>query len=534
MLESSAPYAAPGIPPDEARRLRELAALDLLDTPPESVFDAITAAAARIFQVPIALLSLVDEDRQWFKSRFGLEATETPRAVSFCGHAILSPDELFVVPDSSKDDRFAANPLATDDPHVQFYAGVPVKGPAGSAIGTLCLIDHQPRQFSDEDAEVLRAMGRWVEIELVLRALGDKTAVLGHQGNAFEAIDRTRFWELSMDMFCIATAEGMFLDLNDRFTEVLGYSKEELLAEPFVNFIHPDDVAATTQEVERLAAGEPTIRFRNRYRAKDGSHHWLEWNARAVGSLLYATARDVTDQVTHDAIRQNLARQLHARNQELQEFTSIASHDLQEPLRKLMAFADRLQDRLGDQVDERSALYLERMQAAAERMRTFIRDLLTLSRIDTRQEPMVAVDLDALIQDAMEDLAEAIEENQATVSHGTLPAVKGDPLQLRQVFQNLLSNAIKYQPPGQQARIELDAEQRGGRVVVRVRDNGIGFDNEYADKIFRPFQRLHGTAEYQGTGMGLAIVKRVIDRHGGSITADGSDGALFEFDLEAA
>jgi len=167
---------------DERRRLQVLCELGLLDTPPEERFDRIVRTAARLFRVPVALVSLVAEDRQWFKARLGVEATQTSRDVSFCGHAILTPEPLVVL-DAEQDERFARNPLVIGAPYVRFYAGHPVRGPEGHKVGTLCLIDHVPRRFSEEDRRALADLAAWVELELNLGALREAREALTGSGS---------------------------------------------------------------------------------------------------------------------------------------------------------------------------------------------------------------------------------------------------------------------------------------------------------------------------------------------------------------
>lgn len=175
------------LPKDEGQRLIELRSLGLLDTPPEERFDRITRMAQRLLDVPIALVSLVDEDRQWFKSRQGLEATETSRSVSFCAHALES-DEVLLVEDALHDDRFADNPLVTDDPNIRFYAGAPISGPGGSVLGTLCVIDRQPRQLSSDDRRTLEDLAEMIEDEIAFTRLAiadELTGLSNRRGLAF-------------------------------------------------------------------------------------------------------------------------------------------------------------------------------------------------------------------------------------------------------------------------------------------------------------------------------------------------------------
>ena len=162
----------PPIPSDESQRLKTLRDLRLLDTPPEERFDRVTRLAKQVFAAPIALVSLVDADRQWFKSRQGLDAAETPRDISFCGHAIVD-DEIMIVNDAATDQRFCDNPLVCDDPNIRFYAAYPLAAPDGSRVGTLCIIDNKPRELSDNQLQLLSELGRMVEEEL--KAANDAT-----------------------------------------------------------------------------------------------------------------------------------------------------------------------------------------------------------------------------------------------------------------------------------------------------------------------------------------------------------------------
>ncbi len=225
---------------------------------------------------------------------------------------------------------------------------------------------------------------------------------------------------------------------------------------------------------------------------------------------------------------EHVAAQLEASNRELQQFASVASHDLQEPLRKIVVFGDRLRTKFSGGLGEQGQDYLERMMNAAERMQTLINDLLEFSRVVTRARPFVPVEIGQVVKEVLGDLEVLIESKGAVVDVGPMPTISADPTQMRQVFQNLLANAMKFQGEGAVAQVVIRAESAscGGRPGWRitVRDNGIGFEQHHAERIFAPFQRLHGRSEFGGSGIGLAIVRRIVERHGGTITAQSAPG----------
>ncbi|SFP83862.1 His Kinase A (phospho-acceptor) domain-containing protein [Geopseudomonas sagittaria] len=220
----------------------------------------------------------------------------------------------------------------------------------------------------------------------------------------------------------------------------------------------------------------------------------------------------------------NILAELERSNRELQEFAFVASHDLQEPLRKIQTFAERLQSR-ADALDEQSRDYLVRMSSAAARMQALIRDLLAYSRVATRREPFVHLELDRVLDEVLQDLEGTLQSSGAHIERERLPAIEGDPSQIRQLLQNLLSNAVKFHKPGELPNVRIYAEnQPTGEWRLCISDNGVGFDEKYLDRIFNPFQRLHGRQQYPGTGIGLAIVKKIVERHGARLSASSQPG----------
>lgn len=250
--------------------------------------------------------------------------------------------------------------------------------------------------------------------------------------------------------------------------------------------------------------------------------------------------RFMTEMRQSHAVLTTYAARLEQSNRELQDFASVASHDLQEPLRKVQAFSDRLRRRCGDVLDDQGRDYLDRIQNAAGRMQSLINDLLTYSRITTKAQPFTQVDLVTAAREVVSDLEVRIEQTGGRVEVDGLPTLDADPLQIRQLLQNLIGNALKYHRPevspvvrvgGRNLRLG-DPEAPGSDrpyCQIRIEDNGIGFEDIHRERIFRMFQRLHGRGEYEGTGVGLAVCRKIVERHGGTIIAHGvpDKGATF-------
>lgn len=337
--------------------------------------------------------------------------------------------------------------------------------------------------------------------------------------------------------------DGAWLKVPPTLCDFLGYTEEELLSDTFENVTHPDDFMADWSQCQRLIAGEiKSFDLEKRYIRKDGQIVWIDLNSSVVedeaGKPLHFLTyiRDINEKKRMEEKLEQYSRELEKRvkertldlersNEDLEEFAYIASHDLQEPLRKIIVFCDRLENKIIDG-DEQGQDYLERTQKSAIRMQNFIRDLLEYSRVKTQIQPVNPVNLGKLIQEALVDLETQIHENNATIHTGSFPALPVDRAQFQNVFQNLISNSIKYQKQGVSPVITLSSLFNGetGCWEIRVEDNGIGFEEKYLDRIFKPFERLHGRSAYEGTGIGLAICEKIVTRHGGSITAKSQPG----------
>jgi PAS domain S-box-containing protein len=382
-------------------------------------------------------------------------------------------------------------------------------------------------------------------------------------------------------MVWTADTAGRVTFVNRRWSEYTGTPFEAGSGRGLeAELLHPDDaerVRAGWQLAVAKHAGGYTEEFRLR-RAADGDYRWMlssavprrdpaggvtEW----VGTLtdiddqkrqtetlermvrertvaLEAVNAALVDEVEERKAAEQrviaVASELERSNDELEKFAYIASHDLQEPLRKIQAFGDRLLTKCRAALPDNGREYVDRMMSAAARMRRLIDDLLTFSRVTTQQRPFARLDLGKLVREVVSDLDVRITQSGATVAVGPLPEIDGDPTQMRQLFQNLIVNGVKFHRPGVPPVVEVRGElltrpARPGEdepvpiCRLSVRDNGIGFDEKYRERIFDVFQRLHGREQYEGTGVGLAICRKIAERHGGSITAHSrpGEGATF-------
>ena len=296
-----------------------------------------------------------------------------------------------------------------------------------------------------------------------------------------------------------------------------------------------------------METGLPVLNQEDLVVRSDGSVVWIattkvplnDVEGRCIG--LVGVSSDISIRKEAEERLRLAAEQLRRSNLELQEFASVASHDLQEPLRKIQAFGDRLKIKCAAGLGENGRDYLERMQDAARRMQILLHDLLTLSRITSKAQPFEPVDLRKVVHDVVSDLEVRIEQTGARVEIGFLPLIDADAGQMRQLLQNLISNALKFQAKGTKPEVIVSAkvldnqESLAGSMPgeeicqIMVRDNGIGFDERYLDRIFQVLQRLHSRSDYEGTGIGLAVCRKIADRHGGIISAKSAegDGATF-------
>ncbi len=348
--------------------------------------------------------------------------------------------------------------------------------------------------------------------------------------------DRNLLFNFSLDMLCIAGFDGYFKQLNPAWQKTLEWTNEELMSKPYLDFVHPEDRQPTIDAAGGLADGKTVITFENRYLCKDGSYRWISWNSYPLveEELIFAVARDVTQRKRMEEQLARQAKELARSNAELEQFAYIASHDLQEPLRMVASYTQLLARRYEGRLDADADEFIHYAVDGAVQMQQMINDLLTFSRVGTKGREFALTDTQVILDRALRNLQAAIQDSGATITHNDMPTVMADDSQLLQVFQNLISNAIKFRteaPP----RIQVSAERTGDEWVFSVRDNGIGIGPEHRDRLFVMFRRLHNNDRYPGTGIGLAICRRIVERHGGRIWFDSEPGkgSTFHFTIPA-
>jgi PAS domain S-box-containing protein len=352
------------------------------------------------------------------------------------------------------------------------------------------------------------------------------------------------------------TADGTCDYLSVQWGRYTGRPVEEQLGYAWLNVVHADDRDRVAEAWGRAVSTGAVYDVEFRIRRHDAAYRWFAvrgipvYNDHQRIVHWYGSCTDIDDQKRQAEVLERLVAErtaaltaayddlqgtsalLKASNDELEKFAYIASHDLQEPLRKIQAFGDRLSKKYRAQIDDTGRDYIDRMLDSAGRMRRLIEDLLQFSRVTTKTQAFEAVRLNEVLENVQEDLQNQIERTGGRVEVGPLPTLTADAVQLQQLFQNLVGNALKFGKPGVPPVVTVAAAETDAGWRITVADNGIGFEQQYADKIFELFQRLHGRTQFEGTGLGLAICKKIVLRHGATIVATSTpgEGATFIID----
>lgn len=494
----------------ERRRLAALRSYAVLDTPAESEFDEIVQLAADICQVPIALISLIDDSRQWLKAKVGTQWTEISKELSFCQHTVQAASFL-EIEDARLDQRFADIPLVTNAPNIKYYAGAPLISPDGYVVGTISVLNTSPQKLTETQIKFLQTISKNVVSQLELRK---KNSQLVDAKELLELVTETNdHYIFAKDSdFRIVLANSAFRGLypQSQRENIIGYTTfEEYQQKDVDEFLEQDRIAFKTGRSETLEKihfpnGEIRTLSTTKTRFID-SHHQ---------SFILGVSHDVTE-------RETLIEKLRRSNEELDEFAYIASHDLKAPLTAIKRLASWIEQDCANILPAESVKHFDMLKSRVVRMEKLLNDLLSFSRLSRIEQHFTQLNLRTVVQGCAEllDLPVAfqLEVEDVEVFFPQLP--------LEIMLTNLISNAIKHHHR-QSGKIEVSCELTADRCLLKVRDDGPGIDPAYHQKVFNKFKTLKPRDEIEGSGLGLSMVKKVIEQLSGSVevVSDGKAG----------
>ncbi len=513
-------------PQEELARVTELHDLCVLDTPPEERFDRLTRIAKRLFNVDIAVVSLIDHDRQWFKSRQGLDASETPRNISFCGHAILSQDAL-VVEDAAADIRFADNPLVTGPLGIRFYAGMPLQGPKGHQVGTLCLIHPQPRKFSPEDLAALRDLAAAVSEQLANKELNQAVQ------SARESESRLRqITDTVPALIAYRDRDQRFIFHNKAYEEILNLPFAQIHGHTVAELISPQAYGPVHDKADEVLRGGP-VRFERTYVTRNGENRIYDIQYfpsygdgadadKVIG--FFSLGTDITELKRIDRMKT--------------EFISTVSHELRSPLTSIRGSLGLVAAGVAGELPEAAKSLVDIAKNNCERLIRLINDILDSEKIESGKMhlDLTVVNMAKLVQQAM-DAHEGFagQHGVKLVLQATDASLQAsvDSDRLVQVVTNLLSNAVKFSPPDGTVTVNVLKVAQGVR--VEVVDCGPGIPDDFRDRIFQKFSQADASdsREKGGTGLGLNISQALVHKMGGQIgfASKAGEGSTFFFEF---
>lgn len=517
------------IPLNEPSRLLALQSYDIMDSGQELRYDDITLLASRICGTPMALISLVGEDRQWFKSKIGLEGSETSRELAFCAHAIVEPDKVLTVADAQLDDRFATHPYVTGDPHVRFYAGAPLVSADGHALGTLCVIDREPRQLQPHQQDALLALSRQV------MALMEERRTSAALRGAMQALTRSEAlfreaYENAPIGIALVSPEGEWLRVNQSLCDILGYSAEQLTRTTFQAITHPEDLESDLLLARRTLAREiRSYQLEKRYLHRNGESVCAHLSVSLVWDKqrpLYfiAQIQDITE-------RKNIERGK-------AEFLTMVSHELRTPVTALRGALGILAAGAAGALPPKAQALTALADRNADRLHRLVNDILDVEKIESGAFAYrrTDVDLNQLVTQAAVELRHYAEQYQVKIEVSSdLPRafLHADADRLMQVLANLISNAVKHSPAGGTIDVRVSRTEQSFRVGVS--DRGDGIPEAFRPHIFEKFAQANWTATNPkgGSGLGLNISRAIIQHHGGVLAFETELGAgsTFYFEL---
>jgi PAS domain S-box-containing protein len=517
------------IPSNESERLLALRELNILDTAAEKNFDDITLLASQICDAPISYISLLDKDRQWFKSTKGLSITETNRDISFCSHTIHQSG-IMIVPDVLMDDRFVDNPKVTGNPFIRFYAGVPLLTEGGFKVGTLCIADHIPRDLTAQQIFALEVLARQVESNISLRAKISAQELAEEKYRSI--ITNMKLGLLEVDR------EEKILFANQSFIEMSGYGLNELLGKKSSDIF-------LQGEGSKLMKNKNISRMRGRsdayeieIRDKKGDIRWwlisgaprFDNSGDLAGSI--GIHLDITNQKLLE-IELTEAKELAEESTKSKEtFLANMSHEIRTPMNAIIGMSTQLAK---TNLDSTQQFYLETIHSASDNLLVIINDILDFSKIDAGKLQLERIGFGPkeLLNSALRVLSHRAEEKGLSLNNvffdpAISPVLMGDPYRLNQVLINLISNAIKFTEKG---KVDISCDVLNDSLLsqtiqITVKDTGIGMEANFLDCLFEKFSQEDAsvTRQHGGTGLGMSICKDLINLMGGEIHVKSKKG----------
>ena len=541
------------IPQNENERLKALQNLQILESDVQSVFDNIAHIMAETFDVPIALISFVDNKQVFFKGNAGMAGIESKsRGISLCSLAILN-DGVTVFEDALKEKCLLYNPLVSGEFGLKFYAGAPLTTKEGYNIGTVCIIDKESRNFSEKKKQLLQRFATMAMHEIYLQIDANK-ATNKHAETVLKQNDdlliREAYMSLAQQMAGMASWEWQLdkteIEWSPEMYKFWGFEMNEISVtlDTVATMTHPEDLPILQKAIESVMSGQNVDIEYRRY-DKLGKEiviltkTLIKKDINGEPISVFGIDMNISDiRITQNNLKiQN--QRLSEVNAELNSFNYIASHDLKEPLRKIQMFSDRIIQHENDNLSEKAKAYFDRILHVTNHMQQLIDSLLVFSKVSESSDfEFSPVDLNTVLANIEDIYSEHIIEKNAVITKSELPIILGLPEQVAQVFNNLINNALKFARHGEQPNIHVSAKKERNTTInnvnvdywkIDITDNGIGFEPEYEQKIFEIFQRLHSKTEYDGTGIGLSICKKIMQKHDGYIQATSklNEGSVF-------
>lgn len=516
---------------EDPARLRAVFDSGLLDSAADPLFDELCMLAAETAKTPIALVTVLDDRRQFFKARIGLETTETPVEWSFCQHTLAHTDQVLTVPDALLDDRFRCSPLVTGEPHIRAYMGAPLVDQQGAAFGTLCVIDRNPRVFSDELAQRMVRMAKLVSA-LIDREEAMRQTLKATQQQAEEDVGQlVSLLTHGLDVQAYVDTGGFYRYVNTAFTQAFQCEAADLVGH------HISQITGQAvydewirQPMEAALAGRAS-RYRRLARYPARGERWIDvelFPVRGADGLVKGVvlrSRDMHEiVVAQTTIEQRLISQA--------QFINALAHDVREPLRTINGFVSLTLVEGADALTDDLRSFLQQALRSGKRLSILINDLLEFLKADGQKIRTEPVLLNELCASVLEDVGGLIKEHRVIVAqHGLNQAVEGAPVWLRLYLQNLIVNGIKYARAGVPPELTIEAQRQSDRLLLTVRDNGVGIAAGDIEKLFRPFVRLACTKSIPGTGLGLALCQKVAELHGTRIQVESVTGVGSAFSI---